>query len=239
MLQPKERLIIALDVDTAEQALAHAEKLKEHAGVFKIGMQLYNSEGPEMVRRMNALGAKLFVDLKFHDIPNTVAAASRVMARLGCSMFNVHAAGGKEMMKQAAEASRDEAAKAGLPAPRVLAVTVLTSLAEQQVAQEMHSRLPLKDLVVEWAVMAKEAGIDGVVASPQEIAAIRTACGPDFLIVTPGVRPAWADANDQKRVMTPREALDQGADYMVIGRPVLKAADPVAAAGRIIQELEG
>lgn len=238
-MQGKDRVIVALDVDTKEQALNAAQKLSDHVGVFKIGMQLFNSAGPEIVKEFNALGANVFVDLKFHDIPNTVASAARVMTRMGCYMFNVHAAGGSEMMRQAVEAVRSESEKLGVKPPKVLAVTVLTSLSQEQVENEMHVPMAVQDLVVSWAKMAKDAGIDGVVASPKEIAAIRQACGPDFLIVTPGVRPIWADANDQKRVMTPREALDQGADYMVIGRPILAAVDPVEAANKVKQELEG
>ncbi|HEX3010635.1 MAG TPA: orotidine-5'-phosphate decarboxylase, partial [Syntrophomonadaceae bacterium] len=222
-----------------DQALKLVKELAQEVGVFKVGMQLFNSAGPDIVRRINELGGKVFVDLKFHDIPNTVAAAGRVMTRLNAFMFNVHAAGGKEMMAQAVAAVKDEADKLGITPPKILAVTVLTSISQQQLEEEML--IPswnVKDVVVKWAQMAKEAGISGVVCSPKEITAIREACGPDFLIVTPGIRPAWSEKNDQKRITTPRQALDMGTDYMVIGRPIVKAEDQRQAARKIIEELE-
>lgn len=238
-MKAKDRITVALDVDSRDEALSLVDLLKDEVGMFKLGMQLINSEGPTLVREIASRGIPVFVDLKFHDIPNTVAAVSRVMTRLGAFMFNVHAAGGQEMMRQAVRASGEEAAKLGVPRPRILAVTVLTSLDEEAVRKEMMVDLPVKELVVRWAVMAKEAGVDGVVASPQEITAIRKECGPDFLIVTPGVRPASAELGDQKRVMTPAEACRAGADYLVIGRPITKAPDPKAAAKKIAEELEG
>ncbi|MGE5423424.1 MAG: orotidine-5'-phosphate decarboxylase [Ignavibacteriales bacterium] len=236
-MEAKDRIILALDVDTESQALNFVETLKDHVGAFKIGMQLFNSTGPEIVSKVNNLGGKIFVDLKFHDIPNTVAATSRVMARLGCYMFNVHAAGGREMMKQAALAVKKETESNSLVAPKIIAVTVLTSLSQEELNSEVRVLLPVEKLVVEWAEMAKESGMDGVVASPKEVTAIRRACGPDFMIVTPGVRPDWADAQDQKRVTTPHEAIAMGSDYLVIGRPITGAKDPVLAAQRIISEL--
>lgn len=238
-MQGKDRITVALDVDTRERALELARQLKDEVGVYKIGMQLYNSEGPALVQEIAALGRPVFVDLKFHDIPNTAAAAAKVVTRLGASIFNVHAAGGREMMRQVRKAADQEAEKAGRQRPVILAVTVLTSIDQDTVKNDLLIDLPVAELVVKWAIMAKEAGMDGVVASPQEITAIRDACGPDFIILTPGVRPTWADANDQKRVMTPREAYQAGADYLVIGRPINASDDPVAAARRIAEELEG
>jgi len=238
-MQGKERITVALDVDTRERALDLARQLQDEVGVFKIGMQLFNSEGPELVKEIAALGRRVFVDLKFHDIPNTVAAAGRVMTRLGVSIFNVHAAGGREMMRAARQAVDEEAEKISRPRPLILAVTVLTSIDQETVNHDLQVNLPVAELVVKWAVMAKEAGMDGVVASPQEITAIRAACGPEFIIVTPGVRPVWSATNDQKRIMTPGEACRAGADYLVIGRPITSADDPVAAARRIAEELEG
>ncbi len=238
-MQAQERIVLALDVDTKEKALSLVKELAGYVGVFKVGMQLYNSVGPDIVKEINALGGKVFVDLKFHDIPNTVASAGRVMARLGCHMFNVHAAGGREMMQALVEELKKESARLGQPEPITLAVTVLTSINQEQLAQEMLVKdMQIKDVVVRWALMAQECGIKGVVCSPQEISAIREACGPDFKIVTPGIRPAWSEANDQKRITTPRQALDLGADYMVIGRPIVKAASPMEAALKIIDELE-
>ncbi len=238
-MQARDRIVLALDVDTKEKAISLVRELAEYVGVFKVGMQLYNSVGPDIVKEINELSGKVFVDLKFHDIPNTVASAGRVMARLGCHMFNVHAAGGREMMQSLVKELKQESELLGQPEPITLAVTVLTSINQEQLVQEMFIKdMQIKDLVVRWAIMAQECGINGVVCSPQEITAIRQACGPDFKIVTPGIRPAWSEANDQKRITTPRQALDMGADYMVIGRPIVKAADPAAAAQRIIDELE-
>lgn len=238
-MQSKDRIILALDVDTKEKALALVKELKDYVGVFKVGMQLYNSTGPDIVKQINDLGGRVFVDLKFHDIPNTVAAAGRVMTRLNCFMFNVHAAGGREMMSSMVKAINEEADNLGCTVPVSLAVTVLTSISQKELEEDMFvSGMNVKDLVVKWALMAKQSGISGVVCSPQEITAIRQACGPDFKIVTPGIRPAWSEKNDQKRITTPRQALDMGADYMVIGRPITKAQSPVEAAQRIIEELE-
>lgn len=237
-MQAKDRIILALDVDTEKEALALVETLYDRVGAFKVGMQLFNSVGPGIVQKINQLGGRVFVDLKFHDIPNTAAAAGRVMTRLDAFMYNVHIAGGREMMTAVVKSTAEEANRLGVNPPAVLGVTVLTSISSTQLREEMKVDKKVEELVVEWAVMAQECGLSGVVASPQETALIREACGPDFLIVTPGIRPAWSAAGDQKRITTPREALDKGADYMVIGRPIRQAADPREAAARIIEELE-
>lgn len=239
-MEAKDRIVLALDVDTAEEAVALVKKLSGYVGVFKVGMQLYNSIGPSIVHRVHDLGGRVFVDLKLHDIPNTVASAAKVLTRLNTYMFNVHAAGGREMMRQAAAAAVSEAQRMGSEIPIVLAVTVLTSMSQLELETEMYvSGLKVEELVVKWALMAQESGLGGVVCSPQEISPIREACGPDFKIVTPGIRPLWSAPNDQKRITTPRQALEQGADYMVIGRPIIQAPDPCAAAQKIIEELEG
>lgn len=238
-MQAKDRIVLALDVDTQEEALKLVKNLAQDVGVFKVGMQLFNSTGPDIVHRINDLGGRVFVDLKFHDIPNTVGAAGRVMTRLNAFMFNVHAAGGKEMMARVVSDVQDEAARLGTVPPLILAVTVLTSISQQQLQEELLiTGRKVQDVVVEWAQMAQAAGISGVVCSPQEITAIRDACGPDFIIVTPGIRPSWSEKNDQKRITTPRQALDMGTDYMVIGRPIVKAENPQLAAQKIIEELE-
>jgi orotidine-5'-phosphate decarboxylase len=238
-LQAKDRIILALDVDSEADALGFVSELAPYVGAFKVGMQLFNSTGPSIVNKINDLGGRVFVDLKFHDIPNTVASAGRVMTRLNCYMFNVHAAGGRAMLESVAASVKDEAEHLGSQAPILLAVTVLTSIGQQELEKEMLvSGLKVEEVVVKWALMAKNAGINGVVCSPREIEAIRSACGDDFKIVTPGIRPAWSEKNDQVRVTTPADALKMGADYMVIGRPILKAADPVKAAQMIIEEME-
>ncbi len=238
-MNAKDRIILALDMDSPQEALQMVEKLAGSIGSFKVGMQLFNIAGPQIVQQINDLNGRVFVDLKFHDIPNTVAAAGRVMTRLNCMFFNVHAAGGEEMMNEVAQAVKDESSRLGVNAPKVLAVTVLTSISQKQLEEDMLIRgMELKDVVLSWARKAQHAGIDGVVCSPQEIKIIRDACGPDFKIVTPGIRPAWSETGDQKRITTPRQALDLGADYMVIGRPIIKAEDPLEATKRIIEELE-
>lgn len=239
MMEAKDRIVLALDVDTQTEALQLVTQLADYVGVFKIGMQLYNSVGPDIVHRVHALGGRVFLDLKLHDIPNTVGAAAKVITRLQTHMFNVHAAGGREMMRAAVREASAEANAMGQKSPLLLAVTVLTSISQQELAEEMFvTNLKVEELVVKWALIAQESGMGGVVCSPQEISPIRQACGADFKIVTPGIRPSWSAANDQKRITTPRQALELGADYMVIGRPIVKAEDPMAAAQRIINELE-
>lgn len=238
MLSAKERLIVALDVDTTDEALSLVEKLQNHVGVFKVGMQLYNSEGPEILKKIHGLGGKIFLDLKLHDIPNTVGQAAAVLTRHGVFMYNVHTAGGSEMMKKAAESADKVSSQQGLTRPLVIGVTVLTSINQSILENEMGVSRSVEEQVVSWARLAKESGLDGVVASPKEIRAIREACGDEFVIITPGVRPEWAAANDQKRVMTPREAVAAGASYLVVGRPITGAADPVDAAKRIVSEME-
>ena len=231
-----EKLILALDVETAEEAARFVDLLKGKVGAFKVGSQLFTGNGPAVVEMIHGQGEKVFLDLKFHDIPNTVAGAVTEACRLGVFMLNLHASGGSEMM-EAAVAAAHKMARPGRPRPILLAVTVLTSLNAMALRQELAIERPLGQQVVHLAQMAKRAGLDGVVASPQEIREIRAATEPGFLIVTPGVRPTWAAAGDQKRIMTPKEAIEAGADYIVIGRPILSAPDPAAAAEKIIEEI--
>lgn len=238
MMSAKDRLIVALDVDTMQEAESLVSRLQDHVGVFKVGMQLYNSEGPEVVRRIHQLGGRVFLDLKLHDIPNTVGQASAVLTRHRVFMFNVHTAGGSEMMKSAARSAAKEARESGIPVPLVIGVTVLTSINRAILENEMGVPATVEEQVVRWAKLAQESGLNGVVASPKEITAIRAACGADFVVITPGVRPAWAAVNDQKRVMTPKEAVQAGASYLVVGRPITGQADPVEAAKRIVNEME-
>lgn len=234
--QAKEKIIVALDVPTRGQALALAEKLYDDVGAFKIGMQLYNAEGPGIVRDIQKLGGKVFIDLKLHDIPNTVAEATKVLTGLQAYIMTLHAAGGKKMLAAAAQSARENL-PAGGRKPLLVAVTVLTSLSQQEFNEEIGIDRPIAEQVVSWAKMAKSAGLDGVVASPQEIAVIRQACGQDFVIITPGIRPIWAAANDQSRIMTPKQAVEAGADYLVIGRPITAQPDQAAAAQRIVAEI--
>lgn len=234
----KNPLIVALDVDTVKEAFVLADKLGPYVGAFKVGMQLYNSAGPEVVRLLKEKNVPIFIDLKLHDIPNTVAGAARVLTRQGAAIFNVHAAGGMAMMRAAVDAARDEAVKLGLRNPLVVAVTVLTSIDQEIFNEEVGISGPISEQVVLWAKLAKKAGMDGVVASPHEIALIKQACGDDFVIITPGVRPPGAAVNDQKRIMSPGEAARLGATYLVLGRPITAAYDPAQAAIAILKEIE-
>jgi len=233
----KERIIIALDVGTKREALALAEALGE-ALIFKIGLELFTAEGPALLDEAVRMGKKPFLDLKFHDIPNTVAGAVRSATRHGVHMLTLHASGGKEMMAAAATAAREESARTGKGRPTLLGVTVLTSLKDDELRRIGFAHT-VADQVLRLAVLAKDAGLDGVVCSPHEIEIIKKECGRDFLVVTPGIRPAWAAAQDQKRIMTPAEALGKGADYIVIGRPVTGAPSPGDAFLRILAEMAG
>lgn len=228
MGEPTSRLIVALDVPTLSEAADLARRLAPHLAGVKIGSQLFTAEGPRAVHAMHDLGLRVFLDLKFHDIPNTVGGAVAAATSLGVWMLNVHASGGPAMMAAAATGAGGRTL--------VLGVTVLTSLEEKDLQATLGTVRTLRDHVLHLAREAKAAGLDGVVASPHEIADIRQACGPGFLIVTPGVRPAGAERGDQRRVMTPGEAIRAGADYVVVGRPILAAKDPVEAAQRITEE---
>lgn len=233
----KERLIVALDVPSRREAFRLVRVLNDEVGAYKIGMQLYNSEGPDMVEYVQLYGGKVFVDLKFHDIPNTVAQTSRVMARRQAFMYTLHAGGGSKMLKAATQACAEEAAELNLPVPLSLAVTVLTSISQHDFEQEMGGSGSIAQHVVHLAQIAQQSGMNGVVCSPHEIKSIRAACGDQFLIVSPGVRPSWAGSDDQERVMTPKQAILEGASYLVVGRPITKAADPVQAARLIVEEM--
>ncbi|HWN11204.1 MAG TPA: orotidine-5'-phosphate decarboxylase [Pyrinomonadaceae bacterium] len=232
------KLIVALDVESATQALEMVQVLRGVVGMFKIGSQLFTAAGPDLVRDIVRTGERVFLDLKFHDIPNTVAAAGVEAARLGVSIFNVHAAGGAEMMRRTADAVSQCVIKEALTAPKVIAVTVLTS-ADQTTLTEIGFNAGPEDLVRRFALLAESSGMDGVVASPNEVGLIREAVrNPGFIVVTPGVRPAGAPSGDQKRVTTPREAIAAGADYLVVGRPILAARDPALAASKIVEEMQ-
>ena len=231
-------LLVALDVDSGDRAIALATELRDVAGGFKIGSRLFTLEGPALVRRLVDAGGRVFLDLKFHDIPNTVAQAVEAAVRTGAWMINVHASGGAAMMQAAARAGSDASALDGRAAPLLIAVTVLTSM-DHASLRETGVERPLLEQVVTLARMAQAAGLQGVVASPRETAAIRSACGPEFTIVTPGIRGASAgqEQNDQARTMGPGEAVRAGASFIVVGRPIIAAPQPRAAAEAIIEEI--
>lgn len=233
-----DRLLVALDVDGADRALAIAEQVRGLAGGLKVGSRLFTMAGPDLVRRLVDSGARVFLDLKFHDIPNTVAQAVDAAVRTGAWMIDVHASGGAPMMEAAARAASAAAGATGVRPPLIIGITVLTSMDQETLTQTGVTR-PLVDHVLTLARMAQSAGLDGVVASPQETTAIRQACGPDFAIVTPGIRGASAgrEKNDQSRTMGPAEAVKAGATYIVVGRPIIAAPDPRAAAQAIVDEL--
>ena len=234
-ITPRERLLVALDAPDLDAALALVAQLRPHVGGFKVGLELCTAAGaPRVVEAVAGAGGAVFLDLKLHDIPNTVAGAVRAACALGPAvrMLTLHASGGLAMLRAAAEAAAPFPQR-----PLLLGVTVLTSVDAAALRDELGVAAPLEAQVLQLARLAQAAGLDGVVASPHEAAAIRRACGPGLLIVTPGVRPAWADAGDQRRVLTPAEALASGADYLVVGRPITAAPDPAAAAARIVEEL--
>jgi orotidine-5'-phosphate decarboxylase len=224
-------IYVALDTPDLPRALEIANAVKPHVGGLKVGLEFITALGPDAVREIVKLGLPVFADTKFHDIPNTVAGAAKAISQFGVAIFNIHVSGGEAMMRAAVE----EAARVN-PRPKVIGVTVLTSMDNADL-EAVGQRGPAADQVTRLAKLAKASGLDGVVCSPREIALVRNACGPDFLIVTPGVRPAGAEIGDQRRIMTPKEAMRAGADILVIGRPITDAPDPAAAARAIAAEI--
>jgi len=234
----KDRLIFALDVDDFSTAEEWVKKLHKNVGMFKVGKQLFTRCGPDVVKMVQGYGGGVFLDLKYHDIPNTVAKAAVEACKLRVGIVNVHALGGAEMMRKAVAEVDTYCAVAEISRPLLLAVTILTS-STAETLREVGIDRPVEEMVVRLARLTQSAGFDGVVASPQEAALIRAACGTDFAIVTPGVRPTFASLDDQKRVATPAEAIAAGATALVIGRPISTASDPLEAAGKILAEIEG
>ena len=237
MSDGRKRIAVALDASGRSRILELARLVGPETGVLKVGLEAFCAHGPELVREVAAL-APVFLDLKLHDIPNTVGGAAAAAARTGASILNVHAGGGAEMMSAAGERAREAAAAAGLPVPRVIAVTVLTSLDAAALSAVGLAGTP-REAALRLALLARQAGLDGVVCSPEEISTIRSACGPEFLLVVPGIRPAGTAAGDQKRIATPGAAARAGADLLVIGRPITGAPDPAAAARAIADEING
>ena len=237
-MEHDDRLIVALDFSTLEEAKKLVLELGESVSYYKVGMELYYAAGNEAIKFLKEQRKHVFLDLKLQDIPNTVAKSLSVLTVLGTDMLNVHAVGGAKMMAEAAKAVKEAAAKMNRPAPKIIAVTVLTNMDAEQWT-DLGYQKDIADQVVSLALLAQKSGLDGVVASPQEAEAIRKACGPNFLIVTPGVRPAGAAVNDQSRVATPSGAFKNGSSHIVVGRPITQAEDKVAAANAIVAEIRG
>lgn len=239
MADKKNRLIVALDVNDPGRALELVDRLKSCVEMFKVGMELFYSGGGKIVEDIKGRGCKVFLDLKLHDIPNTVARAARVLTGLGVDVINFHAAGGPEMMKEALSAVHEESSRLGINPPAVIAVTVLTSINAETLNDKIGVRWSVEDCVVKWALMVRDCGLDGVVASPREVSVIRKHLGRDFIIITPGVRPEGSEAGDQKRIMTPSGAIKAGSTYIVVGRPITGSEDPLQSALRIQDEIKG
>ena len=230
---------IYVSIDTTEISVAQvlAQRLSGSVGGIKLGLEFFMAQGPEGIRQVSTGGLPLFIDVKLHDIPNTVAGAMRGLIRLAPSIVTIHAAGGAEMIKAAVDAAHSESTKLGVVPPRIVAVTVLTSL-DQSALSAIGVQKPVVDQVVALAKLALDAGADGVVCSPHEVSAIREALGTKPFLVVPGIRPVGSDVGDQKRVMTPAQAVEAGADILVIGRPITQSPDPVAAAEAIFRDLK-
>jgi orotidine-5'-phosphate decarboxylase len=233
MINAKDRLIIALDYSKTEEAKALVKKLGDAASHYKVGLELFLNSKGEMVEYLSELGKKIFLDLKFHDIPNTTTMASIFAAKENVMMFNIHASGGRKMMSSVAKES-----KAVNPNTLAIAVTVLTSMSQDEANEVFDSKLSLSELVVNWARLAKESGMDGVVCSPWEAKMVKEINGKEFKTVCPGVRPRWAAVNDQERIMTPKEAIINGCDFLVVGRPITKNENPVEAARMVLAKIE-
>jgi orotidine-5'-phosphate decarboxylase len=233
---PRDKIIFALDVEHFTEAQRWVKLLKDHVGVFKVGKQLFTHAGPKVIHMILQKGQRVFLDLKYHDIPNTVAKAGEEATKLNVSMFNLHALGGFEMMKKTVDASGIAAKSLGIPKPLILAVTILTSM-DENALREVGVHGSLLEEVGRLASLAFKAGVDGVIASPQEIGIIREKCGEKFLIVTPGIRAPSDKKDDQKRTLTPKEAISAGANYLVIGRPIKEAKDPLEAVQKIIEDI--
>ncbi len=224
-----EKLILALDVAEHNSAIELVERFKDYIGIFKVGPELFISSGTKIIEDINKKGKKVFLDLKFHDIPNTVSKSAVVATKIGVHMFNVHTSGGIEMMRKCRDSVADVCLKENLDRPKILGVTVLTSISKEVFLNELGIQHSLRTHVKNLAALALKAGLDGVIASAKEASMIRNHCGKGFLIVTPGIRPSWTPPDDQKRTMTPKEAIREGADYLVIGRGILQHADPMKA----------
>lgn len=233
----KERIILSLDTHEPEHALQLVDRFSEDVEIFKVGLELFISGGPELVEKIISRGKKVFLDLKLHDIPNTVSRAAKIATRLGVFMLNMHTSGGLEMMKQTRDAVVETCLKENLPRPRLVGVTVLTSLSPESLKNELCIPHGIRTHVKHLAKLAFQAGLDGVVASGHEIEVIKNSCGKDFLVVVPGIRMSWNPPDDQKRTITPREAFRLGADYIVLGRAIMREEDPLKALRLVLLDL--
>lgn len=232
----EDRIIVPLDVPNEEKAIALVERLPE-VSIWKVGLELFVSAGPEILRTLKSRQKRIFLDLKFHDIPNTMSGACRQAATYGMDLITVHATAGRSALKASSLAAAEGSQIAGCPPAKLIAITLLTSLTSRDLAFDLKIPLELPEYALQMALLAQETGLNGAVCSPQEVEQLRDTCGDDFLLVCPGVRPKWSEAGDQKRAMTPADAIKAGADYVVIGRPITAANDPVAAWERICEEL--
>lgn len=232
-----DKLILALDVPEYHHALDIVERFKDYIEIFKVGLELFISSGPKIVEKINKKGKKVFLDLKFHDIPNTVSRAALIATRLGLHMFNIHTSGGLEMMKRCRENVVETCLKENIKRPKMLGVTVLTSLSKEVLKNEVGIHYSLNTHVRHLSGLALNAGLDGVIASPKEAAMIRNHFGKEFIIVTPGIRPSWTPPDDQRRTATPKEAIKAGSDYIVMGRGILQQAEPLNAVELITLEI--
>ncbi|BAY22339.1 orotidine 5' monophosphate decarboxylase [Calothrix sp. NIES-2100] len=235
-MNTEQRIIVPLDVPDQASAIALVERLPQ-VSFWKVGLELFTSTGPSILELLKSRQKQIFLDLKFHDIPNTVAGACQAAAGYGVDLLTIHASAGIDALKAATAAVQTGAALAGVKPPKLIAITLLTSISSRQLAFDLKIPLELPEYALSMALLAQETGLDGAVCSPQEVAQLRQTCGDDFLLVCPGVRPTWAEKGDQKRSLTPAQAIQAGADYLVIGRPITTAADPELAWKRISQEL--
>ncbi|HEY9646920.1 MAG TPA: orotidine-5'-phosphate decarboxylase [Chroococcidiopsis sp.] len=235
-MSPHDCVIVPLDVPTEADAIALLDRLPE-VTFWKVGLELFVSTGAAILKQLKDRQCQIFLDLKFHDIPNTMAGACRAAGRYGVDLLTVHAAAGRDALQASQRAAAEGAAIAGLPTPNLIAITVLTSISSRALALDLKIPLELPDFALQMALLAKESGLPGAVCSPQEAAQLRQICGDDFLLVCPGVRPTWSEAGDQKRSLTPAQALKAGANYLVIGRPITAAPDPAEAFRRVCDEL--
>ncbi|MBD2196350.1 MULTISPECIES: orotidine-5'-phosphate decarboxylase [Calothrix] len=235
-MNPEQRIIVPLDVPDIASAIALVERLPQ-VTFWKVGLELFTSTGPSILEILKSRQKQIFLDLKFHDIPNTVAGACQAAARYGVDLLTIHSTTGKDALKAATEAIQTGAAQTSVKPPKLIAITLLTSISARQLAFDLKIPLELPEYALSMALLAQETGLDGAVCSPQEVAQLRQTCGDNFLLVCPGVRPTWADKGDQKRSLTPSQAIQAGADYLVIGRPITSAAEPELAWKRICEEL--